>query len=50
MSEAVPIAAEHWAFCNTFIDDGNGERLDVSDVRDITPRVLNNPLWGFWWD
>ena len=50
MAEALPIAAEHWAFCTGWIDDRRGDRVDVTDVRGIAPLLLDNPLWAFWWD
>lgn len=50
MPEALSIAAEHWAFSTTWIGEGNGERLDLTEIRDIAPRVVDSPIWGFWWD
>jgi Domain of unknown function (DUF4253) len=49
-AEALPVAAEHWAFCHGWIDEGHGERSDLSEISEIAPRVVNNPIWAFWWD
>jgi Domain of unknown function (DUF4253) len=50
MSHALAVAAEHWAFCDTWIDEERGERTDLTNIRDIAGCVLEAPVWGFWWD
>ena len=49
-AEALRVAAEHWAFCNGWIDEGHGERSDLTEITEIAPRVVDNPIWAFWWD
>lgn len=46
--QATAIAAEHLALSGTWIDPDNGHAL--TSISDIAPRLVNNPLWGFWWD
>jgi hypothetical protein len=47
---ALAVAAEHWAFSDAWIDEQDGPRIDLTSVSEIVPRVINAPLWGFWWD
>lgn len=49
-TEALQVAAEHWAFCDGWIDERHGERSDLTNIQEIAPLVINNPIWGFWWD
>ena len=42
------IAAEQWAFCSTWIDQDS--EAELTAISEITPRLLNAPIWGFWWD
>jgi hypothetical protein len=44
MDEALPIAAEHVAFC-----DECG-RMGLRDVRELARTLVGNPFWDFWWD
>jgi hypothetical protein len=45
---AQAIAAEQWAFGDTWIDQDSEAQLTA--VSEITPRLINAPIWGFWWD
>jgi hypothetical protein len=45
---AQAIAAEQWAFGGTWIDQ-YGE-AELTAISEITPRLINAPIWGFWWD
>ena len=42
MDAAVPVAAEHWLFC----DDDAGRQ----PVRTTAANLIGNPIWYFWWD
>lgn len=42
------IAAEQWAFCSAWIDQDSEDELTA--ISEIAPRLLNAPIWGFWWD
>jgi uncharacterized protein DUF4253 len=44
LEEALPIAAEHIAFC-----DECG-RMGVRHVRELARMLVGNPFWDFWWD
>ena len=44
------LAAEHWAFSGAWINEGHGERIDLTTVSDIATHILDSPIWGFWWD
>jgi hypothetical protein len=44
LEEALPIAAEHIAFC-----DECG-RMGVRHVRELARMLICNPFWDFWWD
>jgi hypothetical protein len=44
LEEALPIAAEHVAFC-----DECG-RMGVRHVRELARMLVGNPFWDFWWD
>jgi hypothetical protein len=45
---AQAIAAEQWAFGDTWVDQYSEAHLDA--ISEITPRLINAPIWGFWWD
>lgn len=47
---ALAVAAEHWAFGDAWIDEHDRPRIDLTSVSEIASRVINTPLWGFWWD
>ena len=44
------LAAEHWAFCDEWLDARDGTEVGLTSVEEIMPRVINASLWGFWWD
>jgi Domain of unknown function (DUF4253) len=44
VDEALPIAAEHIAFC-----DECG-RMGLRHVRMLAKTLVDNPFWDFWWD
>jgi hypothetical protein len=48
LEAAQHIAAELRAFAEVWIDHRDGRWL--KSILDIGPRLVNNPLWGFWWD
>lgn len=41
------LAAEQFVFCNECTLAG---QVGLSDVTSITARLVNTPIWGFWWD
>ena len=44
LDEALPIAAEHVAFCDECA------RMGLRHVRMIARTLVDNPFWDFWWD
>jgi Domain of unknown function (DUF4253) len=44
------VTAEHYAFCGAWISEEDGQRIDLTTVSEIAPRVVGSPTWGFWWD
>jgi hypothetical protein len=44
LGEALPIAAEHVAFCDECA------RMGLRHVRMIAQTLVGNPFWDFWWD
>ena len=44
---ALRLAAELFVFCDECTLAG---QVGLSDVSSITARLVNTPLWGFWWD
>jgi hypothetical protein len=44
LEEALPIAAEHFAFSD------EAGRCGLRGVTEIAPALVNNPFWDFWWD
>jgi Domain of unknown function (DUF4253) len=48
MEAAQAIAAEQWAFGDTWIDQDSEAQLTA--VSEITSRLIGAPIWGFWWD
>lgn len=48
IAAAQAIAAEQWAFGDTWIDQYGETQL--TDISEITPHLINAPMWGFWWD
>ena len=44
LDEALPIAAEHVAFCDECA------RMGLRHVRMIAQTLVDNPFWDFWWD
>jgi hypothetical protein len=44
VDEALPIAAEHIAFC-----DECG-RMGLRHVQMLAKTLVDNPFWDFWWD
>lgn len=47
MEAAQAVAAEQWAFGDTWIDQDSGAHLTA--ISEITPRLIGAPIWGFWW-
>jgi len=45
IEEAVNVAAEHFAFCPDNIWQGHTPNLTA-----YAGRLLDSPLWSFWWD
>jgi hypothetical protein len=45
---AQAIAAEQWAFCCAWIDQY--DEAELTAISEIAPRLINAPIWGFWWD
>ncbi|MCY9784190.1 DUF4253 domain-containing protein [Nocardiopsis sp. EMB25] len=43
--QALRVAAEHFAFCPDQIWQGHAHRL-----RDYAERLVDRPVWTFWWD
>ena len=41
------LAAEQFVFCDECTLAG---QVGLSDVSSITARLVNTPIWGFWWD
>jgi hypothetical protein len=50
LDEALPVAAELWAFSDDWFDEAGNERSGIRQVSEIAPRLVNAPLWGIWWD
>ena len=48
MAAAQAIAAEHWAFCDAWVDQFHD--IELRWLSEMVPRVLNGAVWGFWWD
>lgn len=44
LDEALPIAAEHVAFCSECA------RMGLRHVRELAQTLVGNPFWDFWWD
>lgn len=44
---ALRLAAEQFVFCDECTLAG---QVGLSDVGSITARLVNTPVWGFWWD
>lgn len=44
LDEALPIAAEHVAFCDECA------RMGLRHVRMLAQTLVGNPFWDFWWD
>jgi Domain of unknown function (DUF4253) len=45
---AQAVAAEQWAFCGTWIDQYS--EAELTAISEITPRLVDAPIWEFWWD
>jgi hypothetical protein len=48
LEAATAIAAEHVAFCGAYIDPQSENAMTT--VSEIAPRLVDAPMWGFWWD
>jgi hypothetical protein len=48
LDTATAVAAELRAFAPVWID--HADLYWHKSVSDIAPRLVDNPLWGFWWD
>ena len=42
LDTALPVAAEHWVFCD--------EPAGWQPVRTTAAEIINAPVWDFWWD
>jgi hypothetical protein len=47
LDEALPIAAEHFAFCPDNIWQGE---VDVQSIQDYAEKLVGQASWIFWWD
>ena len=46
---ALAVAAELWAFGDrTWVTHPSEEQVD--SVADIASLIIDQPIWGFWWD
>lgn len=50
MAVAQAIAAELWAFADTWVDYRDERYAQLDEVSSIIPRVLDASIWGLWWD
>jgi len=50
LEAALPVAAELFASTDEWFDEATNDRSGVQDLREIASRIVNGPLWGFWWD
>jgi hypothetical protein len=42
LDSALPIAAEHWVFCD--------EPAGRQPVQTTAAEIVDSPVWYFWWD
>jgi hypothetical protein len=42
LGAALPVAAEHWVFCD--------EPAGRQPVRRTAAEIVDAPVWYFWWD
>lgn len=50
LEQALPVAAELYAFADDWFDEPHNNRSGIRAVSEIAPRLVNGPIWGFWWD
>jgi hypothetical protein len=50
LDAARPVAAELWAFADEWFAEAGNDRNVERQISEIVPRIINGPLWGFWWD
>lgn len=46
------VAAEQWAFCGALVGAwvNQEHEFSVTTVREMASHIINQPVWGFWWD
>jgi Domain of unknown function (DUF4253) len=49
-TEALPVAAELYAFGETFFAEAHNNHGNLKGIGEIAARLVNGPVWGFWWD
>lgn len=50
LAQALPVAAELFAFGDDWFDEARNNRSAIREVNEIAQRLVNSPIWGFWWD